>query len=191
MVMDILMNGLKRQREEGFLIFHLWFKQYQRLQVKIQLSYLKGLMYSLKRSLSQEQRLNMKSMLRTINIEARTMIDLTVKQMIPSIIAYATELGNSINTIKAACDKADISTQEDMLIELSSLLKESKRALTELQRVTEEAAKIEDSKEKAFYYYQEVTTAMATLRAPIDKLEMIVDKEYWPMPSYGDLIFEV
>ena len=126
-----------------------------------------------------------------INIEARTMIDLTVKQMIPSIIAYATELGNSINTIRSACDVADVSTQQDMLIEVSNLLKEAKQALLKLQEVTAHATTIEDSKEKAFYCYENVTVAMDAVRAPIDKLEMIVDKEYWPMPSYGDLIFEV
>ena len=48
-----------------------------------------------------------------------------------------------------------------------------------------------EGKEQAEYYYFEVTPAMAELRTPIDELEMIVDKEAWPMPSYGDLIFEV
>ena len=44
---------------------------------------------------------------------------------------------------------------------------------------------------KAKYYYEKVAPAMEALRAPVDKLEMIVDKEMWPMPSYGDLMFEV
>ena len=50
---------------------------------------------------------------------------------------------------------------------------------------------MEDGEAKAKYYYEKVTPAMEALRVPVDKLEMIVDKEMWPMPSYGDLMFEV
>ena len=53
------------------------------------------------------------------------------------------------------------------------------------------ASGIEDNKERAHFYHDHVMPAMEALRAPIDKLEMLVDKEVWPMPSYGDLIFEV
>ena len=48
-----------------------------------------------------------------------------------------------------------------------------------------------EGEERARFYYFEVTPAMERLRAPVDRLEMIVDKEAWPMPSYGDLLFEV
>ena len=50
---------------------------------------------------------------------------------------------------------------------------------------------MEEGREQAFYYRDVVKTAMYALRTPVDELEMIVDKEMWPMPSYGDLIFEV
>ena len=46
-------------------------------------------------------------------------------------------------------------------------------------------------RDQAKYYYDAVCTAMEELRVPVDKLEMLVDKEEWPMPSYGDLLFEV
>ena len=49
----------------------------------------------------------------------------------------------------------------------------------------------EEGEVQATYYHTEVVPAMDALRAPVDKLEMIVDKDLWPMPSYGDLIFEV
>ena len=52
-------------------------------------------------------------------------------------------------------------------------------------------AEMGEGKEQAVYYRDEVKSAMDALRAPVDKLEMIVDKDLWPMPSYGDLIFEV
>ena len=50
---------------------------------------------------------------------------------------------------------------------------------------------MEEGREQAVYYRDVVKVAMDALRAPVDKMEMIVDKEMWPMPSYGDLIFEV
>ena len=50
---------------------------------------------------------------------------------------------------------------------------------------------MEDIKKQAFFYKDEVFAAMTELRAPVDELEMLVDKDVWPIPTYGDLIFEV
>lgn len=86
---------------------------------------------------------------------------------------------------------ADTEVQSGILTEVSALLKETKSALVHLQAVTEEAASKEDGPVAANFYHDTVVPAMAALRAPVDTLEMIVDKEAWPMPSYGDLIFEV
>ena len=118
------------------------------------------------------------------------MIDIATKQIIPAVIKYTTVLANSITAVKSACD-ADVSAQTEILTEVSDLLSESKVALAKLTEVTEKAASMEEGREQAVYYRDEVRTAMDALRAPVDKLEMLVDKEMWPMPSYGDLIFEV
>ena len=64
-------------------------------------------------------------------------------------------------------------------------------ALAALQEKAGIASGISNSKERAYYCLENVTAAMKALRIPVDKLEMIVDKELWPFPSYGDLIFEV
>ena len=125
-----------------------------------------------------------------INIEARAMINITNKTLIPAVIKYITSLAESINAVKAACD-CDISVQTELLQEASGLLSDAKVALAKLEEVTDKGLTMEDGAERAAYYRDEVTTAMAELRAPIDKLEIIVDKKVWPMPSYGDLIFEV
>ena len=71
------------------------------------------------------------------------------------------------------------------------LQKAREEALKELEKVTEEAANIEEYDKQALFYHDDVVPAMTALRAPVDRLEMIVDKEMWPMPSYGDLLFEV
>ena len=125
-----------------------------------------------------------------INIEAKTMIDIAGKQIIPAVIKYATELGNSINTIKSACD-ADVSVQTEMLMEGADLLAETKMNLARLEDTVAKGLTMEENEARARFYHDEVFRAMEELREPVDKLEMLVDKEAWPMPSYGDLIFEV
>lgn len=126
---------------------------------------------------------------KAINIEARTMIDMASKQFVPAFIKYTKSLADTIVSVKEA--GADTSVQSECLAEVTALLKETKTALDALIKVTDEAAAKEEGAVQANFYHTDVIPAMAALRAPVDKLEMIVDKEAWPMPSYGDLIFEV
>ena len=126
---------------------------------------------------------------KAINIEARTMIDMASKQFLPAFIKYTKTLADTINAVKAA--GVDATVQTEALKEVSALMSETKAALDRLVKVTGEAAAKEEGEVQATYYHTEVVPAMDALRTPVDKLEMIVDKEAWPMPSYGDLIFEV
>ena len=128
---------------------------------------------------------------KTINIEAKAMIDVAGKQIIPSVIGYTTELATSLTAVQTACAEADTSAQKELLVQTSALLAETKAALAKLEEVTEAGGAMEEGREQAAYYRDTVKVAMEALRAPVDKLEMIVDKDMWPMPSYGDLIFEV
>jgi len=126
---------------------------------------------------------------KAINIEARTMIDMASKQFLPAFIKYTKTLADTVNAVKAA--GVDASVQTETLKEVSALMAETKVALDTLVKTTADAAAKEEGEVQATYYHTEVVPAMDALRAPVDKLEMIVDKEAWPMPSYGDLIFEV
>ena len=128
---------------------------------------------------------------KTINIEALTMLHMAKKQIIPAVIAYTTELATSISSVKDACPVADTSVQEGMLIEISSLLAEMQKAVVTLEKAQKEAFAIPDPKDNAVAYKDEVVPAMDAVRAPADKLEMLVDKDMWPIPTYGDLMFEV
>lgn len=127
---------------------------------------------------------------KTINIEARSMIDIASKQIIPAVIRYTTILADSINAVKAA-GAVDVSVQTELLSETSDYLSDVKVALAKLIDVTDAGSAMEEGRDQAVYYRDVVKAAMDELRAPVDKLEMIVDKDLWPMPSYGDLIFEV
>ena len=126
---------------------------------------------------------------KAINIEARTMIDMASKQFMPAFIKYTKTLADTVNSVKAT--GADASVQMECLNEVTELMGETKKALDALVKVTDEASQKEEGAVQANFYHSDVFPAMEALRAPVDKLEMIVDKEAWPMPSYGDLIFEV
>ena len=126
---------------------------------------------------------------KAINIEARTMIDMASKQFMPAFIKYTKTLADTVNAVTAA--GADASVQKETLDQVTVLMGETKTALDALIKVTDEAAQKEEGAVQANFYHSDVFPAMEALRAPVDKLEMIVDKEAWPMPSYGDLIFEV
>ena len=125
------------------------------------------------------------------NIEALTMIDMARKQIIPAVVRYISVLADSYNSVKATGLDLDASAQEEMLKEVSVLLGDTKRALKVLEEESAAVKTIENMETRARAYLEKVMPAMAALRAPVDKLEMLVDKSMWPMPSYGDLIFEV
>ena len=126
---------------------------------------------------------------KAINIEAKAMIDIAAKQIIPAVVKYTKELADTVLAVKEA--GADASVQAEMLADISGLLTETKAALKKLEAVKEEAAGKEEGKVQSEFYHFSVVPAMEGLRTPVDELEMIVDKEVWPMPSYGDLLFEV
>ena len=144
-----------------------------------------------KTELESRAEINYEAYAKAINIEAKTMIHMASKEYIPAIISYVTSLGDSINSISAACAEADLSVQKDLLTTCSSLLAKAQTALYALKDADKKANAMEEGKEQAEFFRDTVFTAMAELRAPIDELEMIVDKEYWPVPSYGDMLFEV
>ena len=129
---------------------------------------------------------------KAINIEAKTMIDIATKQIIPAVIKYTTVLGNSINTVKTAGEGLiDVSVQLDLLKKASKLLKSTNSAMSKLGKLVEKIPEYAEGHDRAVFCKEKVVPAMEALREPVDELEMIVDKEMWPMPSYGDLVFEV
>lgn len=141
--------------------------------------------------LKSHEEINYETYSKVIHIEAQTMIEMASKLYIPSIIKYCTKLADSINSIKATGISADTSVQNDLLVKCSYLLADTQKSLTELKMKVKESALHGEGYQLADYYQDTICNAMAALRAPIDKLEMLVDKEFWPVPAYGDLLFEV
>ena len=126
---------------------------------------------------------------KTINIEALTMIEMASKQIIPAVVTYTKTLADTVLAVTQA--GADAGVQKELLSEISSLLKETKDALTALKVAEGKAALMEQGREQAFFYKEVVRECMDALRFPADKLEMLVDKKVWPFPTYADLLFEI
>lgn len=123
------------------------------------------------------------------NIEALTMVDMANKMIIPAAVKYTKKLADTVLTVKEA--GVDATVQTEMLSDVSVRLAEMKKAVKELEDITQKAADIEDTQAAAIAYKDEVMPAMAELRKPADELEVIMPKEEWPMPTYGDLVFEI
>ena len=127
--------------------------------------------------------------IKAINIESLTMQQMASKQLIPAIVSYTGMMAGDINSLEAA--GADASVQKELLDKASGYLKEAYAALKSLDEITKKAQAMEDGREKAVAYRDEVIPAMAALRAPIDAAELIVDEDMWPVPTYSELLFEV
>ncbi len=117
------------------------------------------------------------------------MINVAAKQIIPAVVQYAGDLAESVCRIQAAGAGSD-AVAKRLLVQTTKLLDETQAALDELIRVDEKAGAMREGREQAVYYHERIVPAMDALRSPVDQLEKIVDKAHWPMPSYGDLLFE-
>ncbi len=117
------------------------------------------------------------------------MIDMAGKQIIPAVVKYTKLLADTANAVKEA--GADASMQIELLKTVSEKLAAMQTAVTELKEVEAKASAMENAKEQAFFYKDTVRVVMEKLREPADELEMIVDKDIWPIPTYGELMFEI
>ena len=125
---------------------------------------------------------------KTINIEALTMIDMAGKDIVPAVVRYTGELARAAREVESL--GVDASVQKELLTRVNVLLRQAGDALADLLVKQEKAAALTGA-EQARYAHDVICPAMEVLRAPVDHLEMIVDGRLWPMPTYGDLLFNV
>ena len=125
---------------------------------------------------------------KTINIEALTMIDMAGKDIVPAVVRYTGELARAAREVESL--GVDASVPKELLTRVNVLLRQAGDALADLRAKQEKAAALTGA-EQARYAHDVICPAMEVLRAPVDHLEMIVDGRLWPMPTYGDLLFNV
>ena len=128
--------------------------------------------------------------IKTINIEAQTMVEMAKRQILPAVIAYKAELAGSIGSILAVDAEADV--EKALLTSIGKNLESFNANLVKLEKAIEKAAHMHgNAKAQAVAYRDIVFTAMAELRQDADILETLVDGDYWPMPTYAKLLFSV
>ena len=127
---------------------------------------------------------------KVINIEALTMLDMAKKDILPSVSLYAHELSDTI-VAKKACGDVDCSYEQDLLKKVSKLTGTAYKKVAALQDAVLKAKDITDNTELARFSKDSLFAAMSELRITVDELETCVAAEYWPYPSYGELLFSV
>lgn len=125
------------------------------------------------------------------SIEAKTMLEMTARDIIPAVSKYVGELCNSINAKRAAFANANCRCEETIAENLSELLSRTYTAMSELERVQSTAAGKKCDEEAAFYYMNSVIPKMDALRRVVDKMETLTARDAWPMPTYGDMTFRI
>ncbi len=123
------------------------------------------------------------------NIEARTMLEMTIRDFIPAVSRYLSDLSRSVNERKAALPSgANCGCEEELIRRLSVLLDRAYRDFRALERAEALAAEKREST-AAFYYKDQVMPKMAALRRTVDEMETLTARDYWPVPTYGDLTY--
>ena len=125
------------------------------------------------------------------NIEARTMLEMTMRDIIPAVSEYISELSAGVVAKRGALSNIDVSCECEIIEKLSSLLSRTYTAYTALERAENIAVTKDCVEEAAFYYKNNVNPKMDALRAVVDSMEMLTAREYWPMPTYGDITFRI
>lgn len=126
-----------------------------------------------------------------INIEAETMLDMAKRDILPAVSGYVRELTDTALAKKALSDSIPCDAETEIVDKLSKLLSCFAKKIAALEEVLIKAKDVEGDQEIADFYQQEVFAAMQELRAVGDEMETSVSSEYWPYPTYGDLLFSV
>ena len=127
-----------------------------------------------------------------INIEALTTLEIARRQILPASMKYASSLAESINAIKATGVQASVLVQSQLLTKVSDLIVKLNENIGILEAVVEKADNFDgDIYDLGMMYRYEVFEEMEKLRECADKLEVVVDKEFWPLPTYEDMLFNV
>ncbi|MEA4972250.1 MAG: glutamine synthetase III [Candidatus Metalachnospira sp.] len=128
---------------------------------------------------------------KTISIEASTMIDMAMKDILPAVAAYAKELADTALAKKGLLNDCTCGYEEAVVGKISELTTKLYTSVKDLEAKLSIAASIEDITELSVYYKDAIIPAMDDVRTPADELETMTAQKYWPMPTYGDLLFGV
>ena len=128
---------------------------------------------------------------KTVNIEALTMLDIVKQEIIPVAIKYSKEVCDSLLAKRSCSESIDVSTEMSLVEKTSNFLGDLTKAIESLESALTDSKNLETPQKKANYFCDTVIPCMATMRTMADSLEMIVPENYWPLPSYKNILFYV
>ena len=126
-----------------------------------------------------------------LNIEAKTMEEMATRDILPAVNAYVAEVASNASAKTAVIPGIDISMETDIIETLSKLVGEGYAALKALKAARTAATSKPSGEKMAEAFCKKVVPAMATLRRKVDDMEKLTSSEYWPIPTYGDMMFRV
>ena len=126
-----------------------------------------------------------------LNIEARTMKRMVRRAYLPAINDYAAEVARGITAVRAAAADAEVGQQEALLHKLLAGVKEIDAQLQALDAAHRAALGLPDQQQRANKYAHEIVPIMEKLRAAVDEMEVVTDRDHWPVPTYNDMLFYV
>ena len=135
--------------------------------------------------------IKLSSYCKVLHIEALTMLDMTQKDILPAVSGYARSLAEAALAKRSLSDTMDVSFETGLATKISRLTAELNGRAAALSTAVTKAEAMADSLERACFYRDAVLEEMGSLRQVADELETLCSAEYWPYPSYGDLLFSV
>lgn len=139
--------------------------------------------------LRSRQEIYVQNYCKLLNIEAMTTLDMATMDIIPAVIKYKGDVAKSANESLALGVEAD--EEKEIVKTLAALLATAKKDVERLRLALKTAHEKGENIEGAKCYHDDVLSAMDALRATCDEMELNTAKEYWPLPSYGDLLFSI
>ena len=128
---------------------------------------------------------------KAVTIEANTMIEMAKTQIVPAIESFTADVAGSAATKKTLNNKLACKYETELVSKLSELTDEIYGKIGELEKAVAGLSKAKDTIKESELIRDKVLPKMAELRKPVDEAETVTAKDYWPYPSYGDLLFGV
>ena len=126
-----------------------------------------------------------------VGIEARTMLEMALRDYIPAVTKYIKDLSDTLIAKREALRGVDTSVEESLIGKLSDLLSKAYNATLALEKAESAARAKENDEQRAISYKDVVLPKMEALRRAVDSMEVLTAREYWPVPTYGELTYRV
>ena len=135
--------------------------------------------------------INLENYTKIIRIEARTMLDMAKKDILPAVSAFVKTLCDTVVSRRAAISEIPCTYEEKQIREISELINKMYNDVSLLEKELVKTAQIDNAQKLADYYKEIVLSRMAKIRESADRMECLTERKYWPYPTYADLLFGV